>query len=61
MAINGGRLRAGVVGTGHMGQYHVLVYAELPDVDLVGVADLDAARATAVARQYETQAFVDHR
>ena len=30
MAVNG-RLRAGVVGTGHMGQYHVLVYAELPD------------------------------
>ena len=33
MAANG-RIRAGVVGTGHMGQYHVLVYAELPDVEL---------------------------
>ena len=31
--------RAGVVGTGHMGQYHVLAYAELPDVELVGVAE----------------------
>ena len=61
MAINGPRLRAGVVGTGHMGQYHVLVYAELPDVDLVGVADVDAERAHAVARQYDTQAFTDHR
>jgi tryptophan synthase beta chain len=37
MASNGTRLRAGVVGAGHMGQYHVLVYAELPDVELVGV------------------------
>lgn len=35
------RIRAGVVGTGHMGQYHVLVYAELPDTELVGVADID--------------------
>jgi predicted dehydrogenase len=61
MAINGTRLRAGVVGTGHMGQYHVLVYAELPDIDLVGVADLDGERAAAVARQYETVAFADHR
>ena len=61
MAVHGAPLRAGVVGTGHMGQYHVLVYAELPDVELVGVADTDADRAAAVARQYETQPFTDHR
>ena len=54
-------VRAGVVGVGHMGQYHVLVYAELPDVELVGVADLDHERATAVAGQYETRAYADHR
>jgi hypothetical protein len=44
-----GRIRAGVVGTGHMGQYHVLVYAELPDVELVGVVDIDADRGKTVA------------
>jgi predicted dehydrogenase len=60
MAANG-RLRAGVVGTGHMGQYHVLVYAELPDVDLVGVADIDVDRAKSIAAGYETRAFGDHR
>ena len=60
MAVNG-RIRAGVVGTGHMGQYHVLVYAELPDVELVGVADIDADRAKSVAAGYETRAFGDHR
>src|SRR5437667_10993513 len=58
---SGAKVRAGVVGTGHMGQYHVLVYAELPDVELVGVVDTDAARAAAVARQYDTQVFPDHR
>ena len=60
MAVNG-RIRAGVVGTGHMGQYHVLVYAELPDVELVGVVDLDADRAKTVAAGYDTRAFTDHR
>jgi predicted dehydrogenase len=60
MAVNG-RIRAGVVGTGHMGQYHVLVYAELPDVELVGVADIDTERARTVAAGYETRAFGDHR
>jgi predicted dehydrogenase len=44
-----------------MGQYHVLVYAELGDVDLVGVVDIDAERGQTVAERYGTQAFTDHR
>ena len=55
------RLRAGVVGTGHMGQYHTLVYAELWDVDLVGLADVDSALVARLAAQYDTQAFTDYR
>jgi predicted dehydrogenase len=55
------RLRAGVVGTGHMGQYHILVYAELWDVDLVGLADPDSALVSRLAAQYDTQAFTDYR
>jgi len=44
-----------------MGQYHTLVYAELWDVDLVGVVDVDGERARRVAAQYDTLAFSDHR
>ncbi len=55
------RVRAAVVGAGHMGQYHTLVYAELWDVDLVGVVDIDFERARRVAAQYDTLAFSDHR
>jgi predicted dehydrogenase len=55
------RVRAGVVGAGHMGQYHILVFAELWEVDLVGVVDVDEERATSIARKYETLAFHDHR
>jgi predicted dehydrogenase len=58
---SGAKIRAAVVGAGHMGQYHVLVYAELPDVELVGVADADPARSAAVAAQYDTQVFPDVR
>ena len=56
-----GRLRAGVVGAGHMGQYHILVYAELWDIELAGVVDVDRDRATRVAAHYDTRAFADHR
>ena len=61
MAVGGARVRAAVVGAGHMGQYHARVYAELWDVDLVGVVDIDPARAGAVSTQYDAQAFADHR
>jgi len=44
-----------------MGQYHILVFAELWDVDLVGVADVEGTRAAEVARKYDTLAFTDHR
>ncbi len=55
------RMRAGVVGAGHMGQYHILVYAELWDVDLVGLVDVDASAVARLAAQYDTQGFTDHR
>ena len=61
MAVGTGRVRAAVVGAGHMGQYHGRVYAELWDVDLIGIVDIDPARAAAVAGQYDTEAFSDHR
>ncbi len=58
---SGTRIRAGVVGVGHMGCYHVGVYSDLPEVDLVSVVDLDGDRARAVAKQYETQVATDYR
>jgi predicted dehydrogenase len=55
------RMRAGVVGAGHMGQYHILVYAELWDVDLVGLVDTDASKVARLAAQYDTQGSTDYR
>jgi predicted dehydrogenase len=55
------RLRAGVVGAGHMGQYHIIALMELWDVDLVGIVDEDFSRAEALASTYGTKAFHDHR
>jgi predicted dehydrogenase len=50
-------LRAGVVGVGSMGSHHARVYNELPSVELVGVADADAARAESTANDYGTEAI----
>jgi len=55
------RVRAGVIGVGHMGQYHVGAYMEIHYVDLVGVADIDPQKVEAVSQQYEVMGFTDYR
>ncbi len=55
------RIRAAVVGVGHMGRYHVSIYSELNDVDLVGVVDVSKERASEVALSYGTTAYTDYR
>jgi predicted dehydrogenase len=54
-------LRAGVVGVGYLGRFHAQKYAALPDVTFVGVADIDQARAAAIANECHTRAFSDYR
>lgn len=53
-------VRAGVVGTGHMGRYHVAVYSELPDVELVGIVDIDEERVRGLAAQYNTTPYTEY-
>ena len=54
-------IRIGVVGTGYLGKYHAEKYARMPNVELVGVADIDRSAAEEVARRHRTRAFFDHR
>ncbi|PYO57335.1 MAG: UDP-N-acetyl-D-glucosamine dehydrogenase, partial [Candidatus Rokuibacteriota bacterium] len=44
-----------------MGQYHALALAELWGVDLVGVVDIDLAKAERVAAPYGVRPFRSHR
>lgn len=52
-------LKVGVVGTGHLGRHHTRVASELPACELVGIHDIDASRAAAVADEFRTVAFPD--
>ncbi len=53
------KVRAGVIGVGHMGQYHAGAYMELPYVELVGVADVDENRLDNITQHYEVKGFTD--
>lgn len=45
------KLRAAVIGAGYFGRLHAMKLAAHPEVELVAVADVDAARAEGVARE----------
>lgn len=55
------RLRMAVIGVGHLGKEHARILAGLPEVQLVGVADVNGEQAQSVARRVRTQAYSDHR
>ncbi len=52
-------MKAGVIGTGAMGQHHVRVYSEMEGVELVGIADPDKERVTELAGKYGTEGYTD--
>jgi predicted dehydrogenase len=54
------RLRMAVVGVGHLGKEHARILAGMPDVELVGVADVNAEQARLIAERCQTQAFTDY-
>lgn len=54
------RLRMAVIGVGHLGKEHARILAGLPDVELVGVADVNLEQAQAVARRCGTRAYGDY-
>jgi predicted dehydrogenase len=49
-----------VVGVGHLGKEHARILAGLPEVELIGVADINAEQADVVARRNNTRAFTDY-
>lgn len=52
--------RVAVIGVGRFGLNHARIYASMPDVELVAVADPNEERASAVGEQYGARAVVDH-
>ena len=54
-------IKVGVIGVGYLGRFHAEKYAHLQDAQLVGVADLNRARAQEIAQALGARAFDDYR
>ena len=53
------KVRAGVIGVGHLGKHHARVYSQIPEAELVGVHDTDSEKAQKVAKEFDTRYFED--
>jgi predicted dehydrogenase len=53
----GGPLRIGIVGVGKISEQYLAALPSLPGLDLIAVADLDEARAAAVAAEHGVKAL----
>src|SRR5215467_7003384 len=54
-------MKVAVIGVGHVGKHHARLYAELPNIDLAGVVDLQKSRSEEIAALHNTSAFGDYR
>ena len=53
-------IKVAVIGVGTMGKHHARIYAGLPDVELVGIADVKDV-VHEIAERYNTEAFLDYK
>jgi nucleoside-diphosphate-sugar epimerase/predicted dehydrogenase len=51
------RLRAGIVGAGHISEFHIQALKRIPFVDIVGITDLDRAKADALAGRFDLTVY----
>ena len=59
--MNQDKVKVGVIGVGHLGEYHVQKYLAMPAVEVVGVVDTNPDRANEISGQYNVNAYGGHR
>ncbi|MFC1811260.1 Gfo/Idh/MocA family oxidoreductase [Thermodesulfobacteriota bacterium] len=55
------KIRVGVIGVGYLGTFHAQKYAEMEEVDLVGVVDINRRQTEKVAAKLSTIPYQDYR
>ena len=53
----GSKIKIGVVGVGHLGKHHAKHFSNMPNVELIGVYDVDRRRCREVANENMTTPF----
>lgn len=51
------KIKVGIIGVGHMGEYHLQKYRATPKVEIVGVADTNRDRLMDINKQYDIKTY----
>jgi len=54
------KIKVGVIGVGYLGRYHAEKYANMANVELVGLADIHTGRVQEIAENLHTRMFTDY-
>jgi predicted dehydrogenase len=54
-------VRVGVIGVGNIGQHHVRICSELPQIKLVGIVDVDESKGRQVALRYGVPFYPEYK
>lgn len=46
-----------VIGTGNIGKHHIRIYSEIPNVQLVGIADINEKIGSSLTKKYRTKFY----
>ncbi len=55
------KIKVGVVGAGHLGNYHLQKYQKISDCEIVCTADIVMERSLKASKEYQCEALSDHR
>ena len=54
------KIKFGVIGAGKIGNYHARTLSTMPEVDLVGISDINILRAQVLAWRYDSMAYKNY-
>ncbi len=54
------KLKMGVIGVGHMGQYHLNILANLDNIELIGISDKNQNRLLELEEKYNVKGFENY-
>ncbi len=58
--MNDKEIKVGVIGVGHLGEYHVQKYKAMSVVNLSGIVDSNPERAHEISKRYNVKTYADH-